>query len=913
MHSNPLPSKQIHIIGDFVIDDNFLIDYATVKIDPGVSIIMQPQTHLEISDSKLFSCDGLWQGIIMGNYSSIRTEENTVIEDAVNAIYSNAAYSTLEVENTTFNRDYVGIKLEVSPFSPHPPVIFSFLGNTFSCNAPLNQGATSNTTFAGLETINVPVALNPIATANPNEFNVFTKYLHYGIRATGTFSHVIGRNFIFENAGFSGIFIETGSLTLEESNFSNCARKAIYVENANTVDITDCNFEYNEDLGWNSGTLPNHYQGIVISSFLPNSRTKIYGNTFHVNFEQENRLIDGIQLYGGAVEGGTKIFVYDNIFIFRMHGSSCILLDGMFHDESTTEIFNNTFEFTDLSSLTGDEPSAILCSGGDKNNLSIYENIFRGIESNGQGRGIRLVGSAGINNNVSGNDFPVNYNFLFTREFRAGIHVTNFQNTIFCENTIGNSSISFLSTLSNLGTDLIGNTFIGGSIQLELSNSIIGSQSYIDPPSNTTTKGNKFLNKFENLFPNRFAQCSPKELAPLSVFVVNTDQSIENPNPPPFYTYHSDYHPSRIYPDDNDEWFTSDLSTTPSIGCIVQLENGSENEIYKTIANGSIKNYLSTPSTIWEAERFLYSTLARNQNWVNDISEYESFMNSHSNSNIKNFYEVNELIKKGMSIDSNINAQLILQQQNHQIYTDSLIIIDSILNTTTDSITYNQGKTAKYNLLNSIISIDSFITSLQTQYNELKNSYFTQALSLNSGIMPDSIWEKNQKIVYSIYLQAELNQNRIFTEQQQNDLIEIANQCPKLGGLAVYHARGLLSYCSKSHYNDDAPNCYPLPTSFGEEIVEGEPQFREDNFSNDSSIQIHPNPNSGKFEIILPPNNVGDYITIYDLSGQTIQKRKLQADVPLNNIKIELRERGVYFCVLMKDGNVIQSQKIIVK
>ncbi len=171
----------------------------------------------------------------------------------------------------------------------------------------------------------------------------------------------------------------------------------------------------------------------------------------------------------------------------------------------------------------------------------------------------------------------------------------------------------------------------------------------------------------------------------------------------------------------------------------------------------------------------------------------------------------------------------------------------------------------------------------------------------------------NQLVINVSQYKLKKNENRIFTEQQQNDLIEIANQCPKLGGLAVYHARGLLPYCSKSHYNDDAPSCYPLPALFGEEIVEEEPQFREDNFSNDSSIQIHPNPNSGKFDIILPPNNEGDYIAIYDLSGQTIQKRKLQADIPSNEIKIELRERGVYFCVLIKDGNVIQSQKIIIK
>jgi hypothetical protein len=68
---SPLPSKQIRIVGDFTIDNNFLLDLAVVNIDPGVSILMDANATLTIDNSKLFACTGMWNGIVMGDFTTV--------------------------------------------------------------------------------------------------------------------------------------------------------------------------------------------------------------------------------------------------------------------------------------------------------------------------------------------------------------------------------------------------------------------------------------------------------------------------------------------------------------------------------------------------------------------------------------------------------------------------------------------------------------------------------------------------------------------------------------------------------------------------------------------------------------------------------------------------------------------------
>lgn len=107
---------EVCIVGNFIADDPFTFVDAVVKINPGVVIDMDVGTSLSIDNSKLFACGNLWAGIKVGFASIIQTSNFSVIEDAETAISVNG-FSVLNIQETIFNRNRIGISLEGSPSS----------------------------------------------------------------------------------------------------------------------------------------------------------------------------------------------------------------------------------------------------------------------------------------------------------------------------------------------------------------------------------------------------------------------------------------------------------------------------------------------------------------------------------------------------------------------------------------------------------------------------------------------------------------------------------------------------------------------------------------------------------------------------------------------------------------------------
>lgn len=65
--------------------------------------------------------------------------------------------------------------------------------------------------------------------------------------------------------------------------------------------------------------------------------------------------------------------------------------------------------------------------------------------------------------------------------------------------------------------------------------------------------------------------------------------------------------------------------------------------------------------------------------------------------------------------------------------------------------------------------------------------------TMNAGLGTSELIESNQKQVNDIYLGTVAKDVGIFTPAQATQLFAIANQCPMLGGNAVFRARALYS------------------------------------------------------------------------------------------------------------------------
>lgn len=79
----------------------------------------------------------------------------------------------------------------------------------------------------------------------------------------------------------------------------------------------------------------------------------------------------------------------------------------------------------------------------------------------------------------------------------------------------------------------------------------------------------------------------------------------------------------------------------------------------------------------------------------------------------------------------------------------------------------------------------------------------------NAAIGTSEQIETNEKVVHEIYLSTVGKDVDAFTPTQANDLVEIANQCPMMGGNAVFTARSLYWLIDESYDFDDALLCLP--------------------------------------------------------------------------------------------------------
>lgn len=328
------------IIGDFEVNTPFRFQNATVKISLGVLITVAASPNfydaggtLEIDNFKLFACVGLWKGITLGFLSSISTFNNSKIEDAKIAIFANT-YSSLSIQQTTFNQDSIGIALETpfpSNYSPGPQV-WTFRNNYFTCDAPLN-GTTNTVSFAGIKLKNT--ALYTFQTGT----NHFTD-LQYGIYAEGGASYIGAQGLIFQTIKRDGIYMEVGNIDLRSSTFTNCFEKGIHLLTARQVEITKgCSFYWGEVLP-DGVDIFSFHDGICVERFSFASSVNVDACTFVANLTSPHKNVRGIHLQGGHVDAGTYITIANRCtWSFVAINSSAINISGDFPSASQITIY----------------------------------------------------------------------------------------------------------------------------------------------------------------------------------------------------------------------------------------------------------------------------------------------------------------------------------------------------------------------------------------------------------------------------------------------------------------------------------------------------------------------------------------------------------------------------------------------
>ena len=885
------------IVGDFEVDAPFVFKDAILNIKSGVKITVKgspnsfdPGSWLAIDNSKFFCCDGLWQGIVLEYLSYISTYNNTEIEDAEKAIFASGLCG-LSIQQTTFNRNRVGVELE----TPFPniwvpgPLVWVFADNRFTCNAPLN-GTTEEITEAGVK------LKNAYLYTFKSGLNRFLD-LKYGIYSEGDFSHIGASRLHMQRIKKDGIYMKEGSVNLADSWLYACEEKGINIETAKLVNVKNTGFTM-------ATTLTTERRiGIYINKFALNSDIQINGINFNADMEGTDNKVTGVYLQGGNIASGTKIRIGGNsIFGFRAKDSHGVYFDGSFPPGSITEIWGNRFKVSNTTQNPGSgRPTGIGVVSEDMNNLSIKWNAFTSytvhtLPPDEMGPlqwsfGVHLRNNVhGTNNEVSSNGF--NYE---VQPLQVGLYVDGFQNTKYCSNTFSGYGFTTGAILqsTSTGTDFTGNyfDFAGFDALLISTGTQIGTQLH---------KGNQWHNLF-GVEPVFHARCQSNPL--VNKFIVHTQQSTCASEGDPCF---NPFHPRKIEPDLMDEFFQSDPGGIPSEGCTDAFTGGGTDELDRQIAQGTFESSPDNPALNWVLQRYLYRKFKDSPALTSEHTSYPSFVTVRESTTVGKFHDIRTAIENALKADLNVDAP------SAQAISDINTLMESM--TTVDEAIEQQGltetlKQQKENLMLQIHGQHWIYDSLRTTHEVQVSANLQTAYDLNQAIATTQTYETNEKTVNYIRLRALMQQGGALTEGQILTLQAIAQQLPEQGGPAVYAALGMLQECVKPQVS------YQYPGVPDQEYLNYAKAVQERAavpvFGAIPGISISPNPASTSFFVRNPQENTGT-LTMLDISGRVWLQQPFSGQEVQINLKTGT-PAGIYVLRFDIAGGSSIFKKLIVQ
>lgn len=335
----------VHVVGNFTIDADFTFANAVMFISPNVTIRVVEQRRLSLDNAKLFCCNGMWQGIVLELGAFIETENVTEIEDAWFAIDEPCRGTRMRISNTIFNRNFVGIRVGHEGNTPDClyPILLNnfevFSGNTFSCSQALNT-PTEPVGLAGIQIIgnaNLRIGQNFSA---PSTF----RDIRFGVLSEAPNNTILVSRCNFEGLLNEGIYQESGTLTAQFCNFTNCFANGIHQAFTRNLTVSDCGFVYNADL---DGTAADFHNGIFATQFGMGALVNISNSDFEISHAVADGISSGIYLNGGNddVSAETRIVISNNDFSVQTGRCIGIYMEGDFANllPGASSIFNNNF------------------------------------------------------------------------------------------------------------------------------------------------------------------------------------------------------------------------------------------------------------------------------------------------------------------------------------------------------------------------------------------------------------------------------------------------------------------------------------------------------------------------------------------------------------------------------------------
>ena len=187
---------------------------------------------------------------------------------------------------------------------------------------------------------------------------------------------------------------------------------------------------------------------------------------------------------------------------------------------------------------------------------------------------------------------------------------------------------------------------------------------------------------------------------------------------------------------------------------------------------------------------------------------------------------------------------------------------------------------------------------------EDKNPLLEEAYQLNNSIISTIVPEQNEILLNNILINHYFDANEQLNQAAIDQLVAIANQDSRLGGISVSKARSILSNCFEFDQDEDDYIIENTITSYSS--IENR-NFKTIGLSESNLVEIYPIPVS---DILNLNSNQSGRFKIFNTLGSEVFSGFFSDN---NKFDVNALNSGIYFCEFHFANGEKTTKKIIVR
>ena len=326
----------------------------------------------------------------------------------------------------------------------------------------------------------------------------------------------------------------------------------------------------------------------------------------------------------------------------------------------------------------------------------------------------------------------------------------------------------------------------------------------------------------------------------------------------------------------------------------IPLTNPDSLEFKREIAKGEIETAeFNAEMTKW-SKRNLYEELKTQPALVSLDTVLANFKDSLDQSFLSGVYEVAKKREDLTKRSCNEAATIQIERINMETLLGQLTQIDSLARENTA----NAANTAYYTAQKTqkMAELSVHRNTYESYMDSYKAGVAARALTAkaeNTTLVTPELYSQNEKIVNEIYLNRfSLRARKTVNASDAAILTAIANQCPMVGGPAVYYARAMRVRTNRTPYND-AAECALRNVAFRQ----AKPRKASAANGTARSFTLQPNPAKGS-SLIVADQAVADdtAVQLVDMLGRVLHTFTLPKGSSSTALDVSTYPAGVYYC-----------------